>query len=163
MKKKNLKEIIIILLLCLAIILILAVIFYGYMPNNITLPEKVSYTTPQEVTQALVSSGGIDDSEVILTYEVDSQDMNNYERINSYNPGKTNPFAAKQIETSEENKKDNNNASGNNNSSGNNTSSGNISTGNEGSTKPDGNTNDSGGTTESNSNNSGYVQDKGTK
>lgn len=70
MSKNALKEIIIMLLLCLAIILILAVLFYGYMPNNITLPEEVAYTTSQNVTQALIKTGGVDDSQVILTYEL---------------------------------------------------------------------------------------------
>lgn len=152
MSKNLIKEIIIALLICLAIILVLAVVLYEYMPNNKTLPEKISYTTPSEVTQELVKSGGVDESQVILTYELGSTDMNNYERINNYNPGKTNPFSSYQASTSGENT----------------TTNGSSQTG----TTNDNNTTNSGGTSTSNNQNttnssgtgqSGYVQDKGTK
>ena len=46
MAKTIIREIIITLLLCLAIILILSVLLYGYVPTNKVMPEKVSYTTP---------------------------------------------------------------------------------------------------------------------
>ena len=48
MAKNIIKEIIIMLLLCLAIILILGVILYEYVPSNKILPEEVSYVTPKK-------------------------------------------------------------------------------------------------------------------
>ena len=53
MAKKVIKEIIIMLLLCLAIILILGVLLYEYVPSNKIIPEEVSYTTPEEVKEEL--------------------------------------------------------------------------------------------------------------
>ena len=53
MAKNIIKEIIIMLLLCLAIILILGVILYEYVPSNKILPEEVSYVTPQNIKEEL--------------------------------------------------------------------------------------------------------------
>ncbi len=93
MAKKVIKEIIIVLLLCLAIILILGVLLYEYVPSNQLVPEKVSYTTSEEVKSELSKSEEVDTTQVILTYQVDSTDLNNYKRINNYVPGKKNPFS----------------------------------------------------------------------
>ncbi len=92
MNKKVFKEVIIAMLLCLAIILVLGVVLYSYVPANKTLPDKVAYTTPENVEDELTTSSGADTDEIVLTYEVDNSDMNNYENVNSYNPGKSNPF-----------------------------------------------------------------------
>ena len=48
MVKSVLKEICIMLLLCIAIVLILGVLFYDSIPSNKIVPEKLSaYETPQ--------------------------------------------------------------------------------------------------------------------
>ena len=53
-KTKNIiKEIIIFLLLTLAIILVLGVVLYQYVPTNKIIPETVSYTTPEKVKTEL--------------------------------------------------------------------------------------------------------------
>lgn len=93
MAKNIIKQIIITLLLCLAIILILAVLLYAYVPNNKIIPEKISYTAPEDVKQVLKETV-TEDSQVILTYEIQSSDLNNAERTNDYNPGKVNPFSS---------------------------------------------------------------------
>ena len=148
MAKNIVKEIIIILLLCLAIILILGILLYEYAPMSKTVPNPVSYTTPEEVQQELSSSSEVDNSQIIMTYEVDSTDLNNYERINDYQPGKANPFSS--YETSGENTTTNGSATG-----GNSTSSGsNSSSSNNSNTSSSGNTTTSGGE---------YFKDKGTK
>lgn len=141
MAKNIVKEIIIILLLCLAIILILGILLYEYAPMSKTVPNPVSYTTPESIQQELSSSSDVDNSQIIMTYEVDSSDLNNYERINDYQPGKANPFSS--YETSGDNT-----TGGNTSSGGSNTNSSN----NSGSTSN--NTTTSGGK---------YFQDKGTK
>ena len=102
MAKKIIKEIIIMLLLILAIILILGVLLYEYVPNNKMIPDKVSYTTPEEVQEELSKSKGVENDELILTYSVDSTDLDNYERINTYVPGKVNPFSPYNETTSSE-------------------------------------------------------------
>ena len=81
MSKSIIKEIIIILLLCLAIIVVLGLLLYDYVPMAKVVPEPVSYTTPEDVKEELVQAGEIDDNQVIMTYEVNSSDLNNYERI----------------------------------------------------------------------------------
>lgn len=148
MAKNVIKEIIILLLLCLAIILLLGILLYEYAPMSKTVPNPVSYTTPEDVQQELASSSDVDNSQVIMTYEVDSTDLNNFERINDYQPGKANPFSS--YETSGENTTTNGSATG-----GNSTSSGSSSSNsNNTNTSSSGNTTTSGGQ---------YFQDKGTK
>ena len=148
MAKNVIKEIIILLLICLAIILILGILLYEYVPMSKTVPNPVSYTTPEDVQQELASSSDVDTSQVILTYEVDSTDLNNYERINDYQPGKANPFSS--YETSGENTTTNGSATGGSSSSSGSSSSNSNNT----NTSSSGNTTTSGGQ---------YFQDKGTK
>ena len=148
MAKNVIKEIIILLLLCLAIILLLGILLYEYVPMSKTVPNPVSYTTPEDVQQELASSSDVDNSQIILTYEVDSTDLNNYERINDYQPGKANPFSS--YETSGENTTTNGSATGGSSSS----SGSNSSSSNNSNTSSSGNTTTSGGQ---------YFQDKGTK
>ena len=90
--KNVLKEIIIILLLCLIIILTLGILLYEYVPMAKIIPEPVAYTTSEEIKKELASSSEIDEDKVILTYEVNSQDLSNYKKTQEYKPGKANPF-----------------------------------------------------------------------
>ena len=60
MTKKVIKEIIIALLLCLAIILILGVLLYEYVPSNKIIPDTVSYTTPEAVREELSKSEDVE-------------------------------------------------------------------------------------------------------
>ena len=125
MAKNIIKEIIIVLLLAIVIILILGVILYEYIPANKIVPEKVSYTTPGSVQEELKNGEEIKEDEIVITYQIDSTDLKNYEKINEYVPGKKNPF-----EAVSENTEGNNTSSGNNStSSGNNTSGNNSSSG----------------------------------
>ena len=94
MTKSILKEIIIVLLLCLAIILVLGILLYDYVPISKTVPNQVAYTTPEDVKQELLQSGALDESEVIMTYEVNNEDLNNYRSVKDYKPGKANPFSS---------------------------------------------------------------------
>ena len=141
MAKTILRELIIILLLCLAIILILGILLYKYVPMSKVLPEAVSYTTPEEIKKEITKTDEV--QPVTYTYEVNSSDLNNYKRTQEYQPGKANPFS--EISTSQ---------------------SGNITN----STTSTGTQNDNTNTNNSKSNNntdkdesSGYYPDKGTK
>ena len=69
MAKTILRETIIILLLCLAIILVLGVVLYNYVPINKIVPEEVSYTQAEEVKKAIEESVSAENTQVILTYE----------------------------------------------------------------------------------------------
>ena len=143
MKTKNIiKEIIIVLLLILAIILILGILLYEYVPNNKIIPQQVSYTTPENVKQELSTSENVDDSQVIMTYEVTATDLTNYKKTKDYVSGKKNPFES--IESQ--------NTTTENMTSGNTVNSG--TTGNSSTT----NTN-----TTTDNTQQGYLPDKGTK
>ena len=143
MKTKNIiKEIIIVLLLILAIILILGILLYEYVPNNKIIPQQVSYTTPENVKEELSTSENVDDSQVIMTYEVTATDLTNYKKTKDYVSGKKNPFES--IESQ--------NTTTENTTSGNTVNSG--TTGNSSTT----NTN-----TTTDNTQQGYFPDKGTK
>ena len=143
MKTKNIiKEIIIVLLLILAIILILGILLYEYVPNNKIIPQQVSYTTPENVKEELSTSENVDDSQVIMTYEVTATDLTNYKKTKDYVSGKKNPFES--IESQ--------NTTTENTTSGNTVDSG--TTGNSSTT----NTN-----TTTDNTQQGYLPDKGTK
>ena len=153
MAKNLVKEMIIFLLLALAIILILGVLLYKYVPANKIIPEKVSYTTPENVKTELQTDENVDDSEVVVTYQIDSTDLSNYKKIQEYVPGKKNPFASVQQDNSTAGSNSNSGTTENsssNNKSNTNTSSGSTNSGN-------------GSSTTTNSSNSGYLPDKGTK
>ena len=144
MKTKNIiKEIIIVLLLILAIILILGILLYEYVPNNKIIPQQVSYTTPENVKEELSTSENVDDSQVIMTYEVTATDLINYKKTKDYVSGKKNPFES--INTQ-------------------NTTTGNTTTGSNGGSETTGS---STGTTSTNTTTDntqqGYLPDKGTK
>lgn len=94
MVKTILKEIIITLLLCIAILFILSIIFYDYNPLNKILPNKIAYSTPEEIKNEIevneikdVLEGGVN-----IVYSIDSSDLNIYKKSNSYISGKANPF-----------------------------------------------------------------------
>ena len=152
MAKNIIKEIIIMLLLCLAIILILGVILYEYVPSNKILPEEVSYVTPQNIKEELKSTDSIEEDKVILTYEIDESDLTNYQKIKDYKPGKVNPFSTYEEKT-EENQSQNGQNTTNNNSGSTNS---NNSSSNGGSTQNS--------TQNTNTSSEGtYLPDKGTK
>ena len=119
-----------------------------------TIPNPVSYTAPEGVEQELQDTS----DDVLLSFnneseEIDSAELNNYERINNYQPGKANPFSSYEESTS---------------TSGENTTQGNSSTSSSSGTNSSGATSSSGSSSSSNSNDtttSGghFFQNKGTK
>ena len=126
----------------LAIILILGILLYEYVPNNKIIPQQVSYTTPENVKEELATSENVDDSQVIMTYKVTATDLTNYKKTKDYVSGKKNPFES--IESQ--------NTTTENMTSGNTVNSG--TTGNSSTT----NTN-----TTTDNTQQGYLPDKGTK
>lgn len=102
MVKTILKEIIITLLLCIAILLILGIIFYDYNPLNKILPNKIAYSTPEEIKNEIAQNEVKDVLEggVNIVYSIDSSDLNIYKKSNSYVSGKANPFAPLTEDTS---------------------------------------------------------------
>jgi len=128
MAKTIIKELIIVLLLCLAIILLLGIVFYEYVPIGKTLPNPVSYTTPENVKQELADTTGVNEEQIIMTYEVDETDLYNYKRVQDYKPGKANPFSSYETSTETTEIENQTNNSTNNNNSNNNTTTQNTTT-----------------------------------
>lgn len=94
MLKTVFKEIIITLLLCIAILLVLSILFYDYNPLNKIVPNKIAYTTPENIQNELdenevkdIFEGGVN-----IVYSIDGSDLNIYKKSNSYVSGKANPF-----------------------------------------------------------------------
>lgn len=118
MVKSFIKEFIIILILLLAIVLVLGVFLYDYIPTSKVIPKEEAYEAPNSIKQELQEA--IDDSEKSTTqivYEIDGTDLKNYEKSKDYQKGKVNPFS--QIPS--EDTTQNNNQSGTNNNSSTNT------------------------------------------
>ena len=142
MSKNIIKEIIMILLLTLAIILVLGVLLYEYVPANKIIPEKVSYTTPEEVKTELETVVNEDEEELYVDYHIDSTQIKNYQKIQEYVPGRKNPFGEVGSEETATTTNDENQNSG--------------STSNTGSTT-------NSGTSTTQQENTGYLPNKGTK
>lgn len=121
MVKSVMKEIFIILLLSVAILLILGILFYDYIPINRVIPEREAYVTPDNVLQEL-SESITETEKVEVTYEVTDSDLNVYKQTGSYTEGKVNPFALEETNTNTntESNSDNNNNNNNNGSNSNN-------------------------------------------
>lgn len=101
MAKDIFKEIVIVLLLFILIIAALLLLLYDYVPTKKMLPEEIQYSTSKEVKEELKNSSEVDEDTVILTYNLDQSDLNNYQSINDYRPGKTNPFSTYKSESVE--------------------------------------------------------------
>lgn len=115
MAKNIIKEIIIILLLILAIILILGVLLYEYVPVNKVIPEKISYTTPEKIQDELNTDSNVDDTQIIITYQIDSTDLSNYKTTQDYVPGKKNPFSSLVTQETNNDAEEENNTQGTSN------------------------------------------------
>ena len=155
--KTIIKELIITLLICLAIILLLGILLYQYNPSSKIIPEKVAYSTPESVKEELNKAEGVDESQVVMTYEINSADLNNYRRINNYVPGKSNPFSSfkKEVEPAQ------NTTSGTTSANSVNNSNSTSQTNNE--NQNQNNENNSNMTTDNTISEGTYLPDKGTK
>ena len=112
------KEIVIILLLSIAIILILGILFYDYIPINKVVPTKEAYTTPDNIKNE-ISETITEKEKVEVTYEVTDSDLNIYQQSSKYTGGKANPFALEEETNSETTNNSNNNSSNDNNNNNN--------------------------------------------
>lgn len=90
--KKILKEAIMFIAVILVIFVVFCIVFYDDMPTNKIVPETVEYALPSNLQEELDNTLE-EEEEVIITYTVTEQDMDEYEDTDSYNPGKINPFA----------------------------------------------------------------------
>ena len=131
MTKDVLKEIGIVLLLLMAIVLILGIMLYDYIPNSVTVPAKVqAYELPSEAQEELNETLNTDSQNIVKTYFVDSSTLSTYEYKDNYDKGKVDPFSSYKTETTtssnttststSQNSSSSNSSSSSNNSSNNN-------------------------------------------
>ena len=116
MFKKILKESLIVILLCLAIVLILGVVFYDYMPNNKIVPNKIEqYETPNEIKEE-IEEEITEENKIEQTYQVTEQDLKIYKQSHGYSTGKVDPFLKDDNNKNSNNgsNKDDNNSENNN-------------------------------------------------
>ena len=132
MLKTVLKEVFVILLLSIALLLILAIVFYDYIPVGVTIPTKEAYETPAEVMNE-INDTTAESIKTEKTYEVTDSDLNIYKQKANYTEGKLDPFALddnssdtaadNSINIQDTNKNQSNINNNNNNNSSNNNSS----------------------------------------
>ena len=96
MIKTIIKEGIITLLLCVAIVLLLGVILYDYNPINKVVPNKIAYNVPENIRNELEEENMQTTTPSVenKVYTIEGSDLNIYKRSNTYNPSKENPFAS---------------------------------------------------------------------
>ena len=93
--KNVIKEICIGILAFISVMLLLAIIFYDYVPINKIIPNKVAYTVPDNVKAELNEDVTIQNSQPQkITYSVTSSDLQQYQSATVYQPGNPNPFQA---------------------------------------------------------------------
>ncbi|MCI9016618.1 MAG: hypothetical protein HFJ53_05605 [Clostridia bacterium] len=119
MFKKIVKEIIILIMLLTLIVLLLGIFLYDYIPTSKIVPKVEQYKIPDNIKEEL-SSEIKEESEVIVTRQIDERDLNIYEKGKDYEKGKVNPFSSVQpIENTNNNQQTSTNiGSTNNNQSG---------------------------------------------
>ena len=85
MIKKILKEGIILILLLVAIVLILGVLFYDYIPTGKVVPVVEQYQTSQDIKNEIQETVVTENQEIIVTYEIDNTDLKDRKstRLNS--------------------------------------------------------------------------------
>ena len=93
MAKIVIRETIIALLVCLAVLLILSVALYNYIPSNKVVPESVQYSPRKQIQTQLNAEVESNSDEILMTYEVTASELDHFEQTDEYNPGKVNPFA----------------------------------------------------------------------
>ena len=93
MVKSIIKETFIMLLLCIAIALILGILFYDYIPTNKVIPQKEAYTTPENV-KVEINEQVTEMEKTEISYEITDSDLNIYKQTSSYKPGKRDPFSS---------------------------------------------------------------------
>lgn len=105
MAKTVIKEIFIMLILCATLALVLAVVFYDYIPINKVVPEPIAYTMPKELSEVKeeLNTSFMDKSEdLVVSYSIEPEDLVGFKQTKEYEAGKANPFEVYEEETEED-------------------------------------------------------------
>lgn len=136
MIKSIIRETFIMLLLCVAIILILGVLFYEYIPTNKVIPNKLATYSTAEKVKTEIDEKVTEMEKAEISYEITSSDLTLYKQSNSYNPGKVDPFSASPTVEPEGEQNTTNTENGNNTNTNTNTNTS-TNTNNSGTTNTD--------------------------
>ena len=91
---KIIKEIFIYIILILLIALVFGILFYEQLPSNKIVPGKVQYTLPEKYEEELEKTlEDEEEQEILVTYTIEEEDLDRFEKNKEYNPGKVDPFA----------------------------------------------------------------------
>lgn len=93
------REIIVILLLLLAILLVLGIFLYDYIPTSKIVPKVEAYQPTQSVKNALQENVVEKENQTVITYEINDKDLKIYTDKKDYDKGKANPFSTIQTNT----------------------------------------------------------------
>lgn len=118
--KSIIKEVVIIILLCIAICLIFGIIFYNYIPSNIVVPGNVEAYSTSETIKEEINEDIVEYPKESVVFEITDSDLTLYKKSKSYDEGKANPFASSN--TTSTGTDTSSGDSGSDNSSGNNNS-----------------------------------------
>ncbi|WP_305133288.1 hypothetical protein [Thomasclavelia cocleata] len=115
--KSIIKEIRIVLLLLLAMILVLGVFLYDYIPTSKIVPKIEQYQVPNNIKEELEKNvNDTEEKQPQIVYEVDGKDLKNAEKSKDYQKGKVNPFSQNTEGNTAVNNTNKNNTAGTNNS-----------------------------------------------
>ena len=99
--KGIIKQFFIILLLCITIVLVFAVLFYDYIPNNKVVPSTVqSYETSNKIKDE-IKEEILDFKKQNITLEITDSELKIRKQDHTYESGKVNPFAPAASENNE--------------------------------------------------------------
>lgn len=133
------KEFILVLLLILAILLVLGIFFYDYIPMNKVVPKIEQYEPPKNVKEELEENIEEKEEMTPIVREINGSDLNLYEKTKDYQKGKVNPFAdtsSGATNTGNTNTQNGNNTNKDNNSNNNSDNNSNTNNNSEGSYLP---------------------------
>ena len=92
--KTAIKEFFIICLLCVAIVLVLGILFYEYTPTGLCFPEEVKHVRNTEIAGQIEEiETSTNNASIIKSYKMDQADLDMYASQNIYKSGKSDPFA----------------------------------------------------------------------
>ena len=94
MSKEVIKQIIITVLTCIAIVLLLMLVLYQYVPSNKIMPSKVEeYKVPENIKAEMEKTESEELANTEEMYEITDAELDKQKSRQSYNPGKSDPFS----------------------------------------------------------------------
>ena len=94
MIKNVIKEIVLIILTLMLIVIGSIIVVYIISPDRIKIEESTKYQTSEEHKKELSVGNNDSQKEIVQTFIVDDYQLNQYKAVESYVPGKPDPFSS---------------------------------------------------------------------